>query len=60
MKESEFFPQLEAARRESMASFGDDVMLIEKYIERPRHVEVQVCYIVLVVISVSYKNETNY
>jgi len=42
MKESEFFPQLEAARRESMASFGDDVMLIEKYIERPRHVEVQV------------------
>lgn len=42
MKESEFFSQLEAARRESMASFGDDVMLVEKYIERPRHVEVQV------------------
>ena len=42
MKESEFFSQLEAARRESMASFGDDVMLVEKYIERPRHIEVQV------------------
>ncbi|MEN9504903.1 MAG: hypothetical protein RI958_829 [Actinomycetota bacterium] len=30
------------ARREALASFGDDTLLIERYIERPRHVEVQV------------------
>lgn len=42
MKESEFFDQLEAAKREGMKSFGDDHMLIEKYIEKPRHIEVQV------------------
>jgi len=31
-----------AARREAMAAFGDDRLLIEKYLDRPRHVEVQV------------------
>lgn len=38
----EFTEALAAARRESSASFGDDRMLIEKLIQRPRHVEVQV------------------
>jgi 3-methylcrotonyl-CoA carboxylase alpha subunit len=33
---------VESARREAMAAFGDDAMLIEKYLVRPRHVEVQV------------------
>ncbi len=33
---------LEAAKREAAASFGDDTMLVEKYIESGRHVEVQV------------------
>ena len=33
---------LEAARREATAAFGDDTMLVEKYIESGRHVEVQV------------------
>ncbi|MPC14388.1 Methylcrotonoyl-CoA carboxylase subunit alpha, mitochondrial [Portunus trituberculatus] len=42
MKPEEFQEQLESARREAMKSFGDDVMLIEKFVERPRHVEVQV------------------
>ena len=42
MNEGEFFDQLEAAKREGMRSFGDDHMLVEKYIERPRHIEVQV------------------
>jgi len=42
MEEGVFQEQLDAARREAMASFGDDVMLIEKYIDQPRHVEVQV------------------
>src|SRR5690606_1233289 len=33
---------LEAARREARAAFGDDAVYVEKYIEGPRHVEVQV------------------
>jgi acetyl-CoA/propionyl-CoA carboxylase, biotin carboxylase, biotin carboxyl carrier protein len=32
---------LAAARREAGAAFGDDRMLLERYIERPRHVEIQ-------------------
>ena len=40
MKESEFFDQLDAAKREGLKSFSDDHMLIEKYIEKPRHIEV--------------------
>jgi 3-methylcrotonyl-CoA carboxylase alpha subunit len=31
-----------SARREAKAAFGDDRMLIEKYVENPRHIEVQV------------------
>ncbi|XP_060862861.1 methylcrotonoyl-CoA carboxylase subunit alpha, mitochondrial isoform X1 [Metopolophium dirhodum] len=41
-KESEFFENLMSAKRESLSSFGDDSVLIEKYIQQPRHVEVQV------------------
>ncbi|TMJ27267.1 MAG: ATP-grasp domain-containing protein, partial [Alphaproteobacteria bacterium] len=33
---------LASAKREAQAAFGDDQMLIEKYIARPRHIEVQV------------------
>jgi 3-methylcrotonyl-CoA carboxylase alpha subunit len=33
---------LDAAKREAAAAFGDDQVLIEKYLTRPRHVEVQV------------------
>ena len=40
--EADFVPQLESAKREAMKSFGDEVMLLEKYVEQPRHVEVQV------------------
>ncbi|OWA52201.1 Methylcrotonoyl-CoA carboxylase subunit alpha, mitochondrial [Hypsibius exemplaris] len=42
MNEAEFEQQLDSAKRESMKSFGDDAMLVEKYVQRPRHVEVQV------------------
>ncbi|XP_055337093.1 methylcrotonoyl-CoA carboxylase subunit alpha, mitochondrial-like [Paramacrobiotus metropolitanus] len=42
MHEGEFDQQLESAKRESIKSFGDDAMLVEKYVQRPRHVEVQV------------------
>lgn len=37
-----FLEALESAKRESLKSFGNDTVLVEKYIERPRHVEVQV------------------
>ncbi|XP_077572388.1 methylcrotonoyl-CoA carboxylase subunit alpha, mitochondrial [Stigmatopora nigra] len=40
--DSDFLEQLESARREAIKSFNDDVMLIEKFVEDPRHVEVQV------------------
>jgi len=37
------FPDaLAAARRESTAAFGDKRMIIERYVERPRHIEAQV------------------
>ena len=39
---SEFAAALESAKRESKSSFGDDRVLIEKYVTRPRHIEVQV------------------
>eukprot|EP00795_Rhopilema_esculentum_P016758 gene16758-8218_t len=42
MKESDFESALESAKRESRNAFGDESMLVEKYVERPRHVEVQV------------------
>src|ERR1700731_4724587 len=31
-----------SAKREAKAAFGDDRMLIEKFVENPRHIEVQV------------------
>lgn len=40
--EKEFQEQLESARREAKKSFNDDAMLIEKFVDTPRHVEVQV------------------
>ncbi|RWS27843.1 hypothetical protein B4U80_00946 [Leptotrombidium deliense] len=40
--ESDFMEQLESARRESQKSFSDSVVLIEKYVGNPRHVEVQI------------------
>jgi 3-methylcrotonyl-CoA carboxylase alpha subunit len=42
MNESEFLTNLESAKSEGRNSFGDDVMLVEKYIATPRHIEVQI------------------
>lgn len=41
-QEDEFAQALAGARRESMASFADDTMIIEKLVLNPRHVEVQI------------------
>lgn len=41
-KAEEFEQALQAAKRESLSSFGDEHMLVEKYLTAPRHVEIQV------------------
>ena len=38
----EFEPMLASCMREAAASFGNDAVLIERYVTRPRHVEIQV------------------
>ncbi|MEX2963301.1 acetyl-CoA carboxylase biotin carboxylase subunit [Microbulbifer sp. TYP-18] len=38
----DFHPSLEAAKREAVNAFGDDQMLVERYVVSPRHVEIQV------------------
>ena len=42
MTAEEFDAQLDSAKREAMKSFGDEVMLLEKFVVDPRHIEVQV------------------
>ncbi len=37
-----FIPLLESARREAAAAFGDDRVMLERLVLRPRHIEVQV------------------
>jgi 3-methylcrotonyl-CoA carboxylase alpha subunit/acetyl-CoA/propionyl-CoA carboxylase biotin carboxyl carrier protein len=39
---ADFASALAAARREALSAFGDDTMLVERYVEHGRHVEVQV------------------
>ena len=41
-KEADLDASLDSARREARNAFGDDAVYIEKYIEKPRHVEIQV------------------
>ena len=38
----EFIASLASCQREAKASFGDDHVLIERYVQRPRHIEIQV------------------
>src|SRR5262245_3992152 len=41
-KPGDFIAALESCKREAINSFGDDAVLIEKYVQRPRHIEIQV------------------
>jgi 3-methylcrotonyl-CoA carboxylase alpha subunit len=39
---SSFAAELEGSKREAKSSFGDDRVLIERYLQKPRHIEMQV------------------
>lgn len=41
-QEADLVAAIEGAKREAISSFGDDRVLIERYLTRPRHVEIQV------------------
>ena len=41
-KHADFDHALEAAKREAASAFGDDRVLIEKYVASPRHIEIQI------------------
>jgi acetyl-CoA carboxylase biotin carboxylase subunit len=41
-EESELSGALQSARAEAKSAFGDDTLYLEKYLERPRHIEIQV------------------
>ena len=41
-KSQDFMAALASCQREAINSFGDDAVLIEKYVQRPRHIEIQV------------------
>jgi 3-methylcrotonyl-CoA carboxylase alpha subunit len=41
-KAEDFADALASCKREAINSFGDDAVLIEKYVQRPRHIEIQV------------------
>jgi 3-methylcrotonyl-CoA carboxylase alpha subunit len=41
-REGDFASALASARREAKSSFGDDTVLLEKYLSAPRHIEMQV------------------
>jgi 3-methylcrotonyl-CoA carboxylase alpha subunit len=41
-KAEDFEAALASCQREAINSFGDDAVLVEKYVQRPRHIEIQV------------------
>ncbi|CAN7582999.1 acetyl/propionyl/methylcrotonyl-CoA carboxylase subunit alpha [Acidovorax sp. LjRoot129] len=41
-KSEDFAAALASCQREAINSFGDDAVLVEKYVQRPRHIEIQV------------------
>jgi len=55
--EEDFAEALHSARREACAAFGDDKMLIECYLGKPRHVEIQILPIATATVCI-YSNAT--
>jgi 3-methylcrotonyl-CoA carboxylase alpha subunit len=41
-RSEDFVAALGSCKREAISSFGDDKVLVEKYLTRPRHIEIQV------------------
>jgi acetyl-CoA/propionyl-CoA carboxylase biotin carboxyl carrier protein len=41
-QEAALAEEIAAARREARSSFGDDTLLVERWVDRPRHIEIQV------------------
>jgi propionyl-CoA carboxylase alpha chain len=41
-REEEFEEQMHTAQSEARSSFGDDAVFIEKFVTKPRHIEIQV------------------
>ncbi|HUQ03514.1 MAG TPA: biotin carboxylase N-terminal domain-containing protein [Kofleriaceae bacterium] len=41
-KADELEHAIDAAKREAMSAFADDTLILEKYVDRPRHVEIQI------------------
>lgn len=39
---AEFLPNLESCQREARNAFGRDRVLLERYVEKPRHIEIQI------------------
>jgi 3-methylcrotonyl-CoA carboxylase alpha subunit len=44
LSHDEFDAALASCKREAINSFGDDAVLIERYVQRPRHIEIQVFF----------------
>lgn len=42
-KPSDFLDALQSCKREALSSFGNDSVILEKFLVNPRHVEVQIC-----------------
>jgi 3-methylcrotonyl-CoA carboxylase alpha subunit len=40
--DADFAPALESARREAASAFGDERVILERFLERPRHIEIQI------------------
>ncbi|GCE25001.1 3-methylcrotonoyl-CoA carboxylase subunit alpha [Dictyobacter alpinus] len=40
--EAEFLSQLAGAQREALAAFGDGTVFLERYLQQPRHIEIQI------------------
>ncbi|WP_445013000.1 ATP-binding protein, partial [Enterobacter hormaechei] len=41
-RSEDFVDALASCQREAASAFGNDHVLVEKYVERPRHIEIQV------------------